>query len=268
MNIPLYVTASVVAVGAIAAIALPIILARVSKRAAPPVNVATPVGLALGAWFVLTTILAAVGAYRPALSVVVPPVGLALLVTLVGTGLALMLFPGLRRVLDHPVAQQGVMALQTWRIEGAAFLILMLLGQLPPLFALPAGIGDLFVGMTAPFMARKLHRPGMHRLAIAWNLFGLLDLAVAVGLGVTTNPGATQLFFTLPTSEAMTAFPTAIIPTFLMPLSILLHLVSLRHLVSAPARSGFDGKTPWTISQRAITEKPTDQRHFASNKGE
>ncbi len=45
MNIPLYVTASVVAVGAIAAIALPIILARVSKRAAPPVNVATPVGL-------------------------------------------------------------------------------------------------------------------------------------------------------------------------------------------------------------------------------
>src|SRR5258708_18320216 len=104
MNIPLYVTAAVVAVGAIAAIALPIILARVSKRAAPPVNVATPVGLALGAWFVLITILAAVGAYRPALSLVLPPVGLALLIILVGTCLSLMLFPGLRSVLDHPAS--------------------------------------------------------------------------------------------------------------------------------------------------------------------
>lgn len=268
MNIPFYVTASVVAVGAIAAIALPITLARVSKRAALPVNVATPVGLALGAWLVLTTVLAATGAYRPALGVVVPPVGVALLVTLVGTGLAMMLFPGLRRVLSHPAAQQGVIALQTWRIEGAAFLILMMLGQLPRLFALPAGFGDLFVGVTAPFMARNLHRPGMRRIAIAWNVFGLIDLAVAVGLGVTTNPGATQLFFTLPTSAAMTAFPMAIIPTFLVPLSILLHLVSLWYLFSAPARSGLNDKMPWTISQWANTEKASDRRHFASSKGE
>ncbi|HLE26647.1 MAG TPA: hypothetical protein VI793_00925 [Anaerolineales bacterium] len=254
MNIPFYVTASVVVVAAIAAMAIPITLARASRRAALPVNVAAFVGLALGAGFVLTTALAAAGVYELALGEVVPAVSLGLLAVLAGAGLAILFSPRLRRVLDHPAAQQGVIALQSWRIEGAAFLVLMVLGQLPPLFALPAGLGDLFVGLTAPFVARMLLRPGARRWAIAWNLFGLADLAVAVGLGVTTTP-PTQLFFTTPTSVAITAFPLAIIPTFLVPLSIMLHLVSLRYLFSAAARAGPSEKTPWTNNQPVIVER-------------
>lgn len=118
--------------------------------------------------------------------------------------------------------------------------MMMAVGQLPPLFALPAGLGDIITGLAAPFVARNLHRRG---LAIAWNLFGLADLAVALTLGPMTIPGPFQIFFTSPTSEAATAFPLAIIPTFIVPLSILLHLVSLRYLFSSAARSSGNEKT-------------------------
>jgi hypothetical protein len=141
------------------------------------------------------------------------------------------------RLLSHPAAQSGVIALQVWRIEGAAFLILMWLARLPSLFALPAGFGDIFVGLTAPLIARDIYHPGARRWAIAWNLFGLTDLAIALSLGATTSPGPTQRFVTSPTSQVITAFPLAIIPTFLVLLSILLHLISLRYLFSSAARS-------------------------------
>lgn len=242
MNIPFYITASVIGVGALGVIALPIMLSWASKRAAIPVNFATSVGLALAAWFVLTTVLAMADTFRLVIGEVVPVLGLGLLGTLVGGGLALAFSPGLRKLLSHPAAQSGVIALQAWRIEGAAFLMLMLLGQLPPLFALPAGLGDLFVGLTAPLVARNIHRPGARRWAIAWNLFGLTDLAVAIGLGAATSPGPVQLFITTPTSEAITAFPLAIIPTFFVPVSILLHLVSLRYLFSNPIKSSLKEK--------------------------
>ncbi len=39
-------------------------------------------------------------------------------------------------------------------MDGVAFLIIMSLGHLPPLFALPAGLGDIIAGITAPLAAR------------------------------------------------------------------------------------------------------------------
>jgi hypothetical protein len=71
----------------------------------------------------------------------------------------------------------------------------------------------------------------------------LTDLAVALGLGATTSPGPAQLFFTSPSYEAITAFPLAIIPTFLVPLSILLHLISLRYRFTGTVRSRLNEKT-------------------------
>ena len=65
-----------------------------------------------------------------------------------------------------------------------------------------------------------------------WNLFGLSDLVVAVGLGIMTSPGPTQVFHTVPTSELMAHFPLALVPTFLVPLAFVLHVVSLWQLVA------------------------------------
>ena len=76
----------------------------------------------------------------------------------------------------------------------------------------------------------KLDLPGGRQRAIVFNLFGLADLVVAVGLGVTTSPGPAQLFHTSPTSELATHFPLALVPTFLVPLAFMLHIVSLWQL--------------------------------------
>ncbi len=50
------------------------------------------------------------------------------------------------------------------------------------------------------------------------------------------SSGPLLVFATTPTSELLTAFPMAIVLTFLVPLSIALHVVSLRSLRSAEAR--------------------------------
>ncbi len=65
----------------------------------------------------------------------------------------------------------------------------MFLGQIPALWGLPAGIGDVLIGITSLWVAGSLGTPKGNRRAIIWNLLGMLDLIVAVALGVTTNPG-------------------------------------------------------------------------------
>ena len=103
-------------------------------------------------------------------------------------------------------------------------------GQMPALWALPAGIGDIIVGATAPWVANHFDAPGGRRLAIVFNLFGMADLIVAVGLGIMTSPGPTQVFHPSPTSEFATQFLLALVPTFLVPLAFTLHVVSLWQL--------------------------------------
>ncbi len=106
----------------------------------------------------------------------------------------------------------------------------MLDGQMPALWALPAGIGDIVVGASAFWVADRLATPSGRNIAVAFHVLGLTDLVVAVGLGVMTAPGALQLFHTVPTSELVTRFPLLLVPAFLVPLAFTLHVVSLRQL--------------------------------------
>jgi hypothetical protein len=106
----------------------------------------------------------------------------------------------------------------------------MVQGRVPALWALPAGVGDVLVGATAPWVARSLERRGGGRRAIVWTVLGMADLIVAVALGVMTNPGPTQVFHTVPTAEMLTQYPLALVPTFLVPLAFTLHVVSLLQL--------------------------------------
>ena len=134
----------------------------------------------------------------------------------------------LRRLLTR---QANLIRLHLWRLVGIVFLVLMVRGQVPALWALPAGIGDILVAVTAPWVARDVDTPRGRRRAIIWNLFGIADLIVAVGLGIMTSPGPTQVFRTAPTSELMTHFPMALVPTFLVPLAFTLHVISLWQLL-------------------------------------
>ena len=118
---------------------------------------------------------------------------------------------------------------QAWRAGGLGFLALYAYGVLPGAFAWPAGLGDIAIGVTAPWVARRsIGRAGFafSRVFAVWNLLGILDLVVAVsvgGLSTALATGATGEVTTGP----MAQLPLVLIPAYLVPLFIVLHLAAL-----------------------------------------
>ena len=149
-----------------------------------------------------------------------------------GIGLALALIglsPALRRALAE-ASLPALVGVQIYRVLGLQFVILVAMDQLPARFGLPAGWGDVAVGLAAPLVALALARQsrGARSAAIVWNALGLLDLFVAVGMGTGRLP---QLFGEqLPAAAAMGFYPLILVPTFAVPVAILLHIVALRRL--------------------------------------
>ena len=135
------------------------------------------------------------------------------------------------QVLDA-VPASWLVALQVYRVLGSAFLIAWTQGTAPGLFALPAAIGDMTTGLLALPVAIALMSgdSGSRSAGIAWNIFGLLDFTIAVGIGLSTAPGPLQLIVPSIPNTATTLYPTVMIPAFAVPSSILLHALSLRQL--------------------------------------
>jgi hypothetical protein len=109
---------------------------------------------------------------------------------------------------------------QSWRIIGFTFVLLEARGVLPAIFALPAGYGDMAIGMTATFVAWKLANPIRRNSFVVWQLLGITDLVAAVGLGTT----ARVLSPHGPSMVAMTVLPLSLVPTFLVPLFLIFHV--------------------------------------------
>jgi hypothetical protein len=129
---------------------------------------------------------------------------------------------------------------QSWRILGFVFLALYAYSILPAQMALPAGLGDIAIGATAPLVALKLASAQHKKSFIFWQLLGITDLVTALGTGVTaqlTHPQG------IPTT-AMTVLPMSLIPTFGVPLFLMLHFISI-----AQAR-------PWQEQQYARVGEP------------
>jgi hypothetical protein len=116
---------------------------------------------------------------------------------------------------------------QTMRVIGIVFVILYFLGALPGAFALPAGWGDFAIGITAPVVARYWKRPFPYRTFIVWNLLGILDLVLAMTLGVLASASPVGILAGDVTTRLMGQFPLSLIPTFFVPLLLIFHLISL-----------------------------------------
>lgn len=125
-----------------------------------------------------------------------------------------------------------LIALQVYRIFGGIFIVNWVHGAVPGIFAWPAGVGDTLTGMMALPVALLL-ASGTERArsaAMPWNIFGLLDFAVAIAMGTLSSPGPLQIFgLDIPPSLVGT-YPTVMIPAFAVPSSILLHALSIRQL--------------------------------------
>ncbi len=129
---------------------------------------------------------------------------------------------------------------QSWRIAGFVFLVLAAYGILPGLFALPAGWGDMIIGATAPLVALMLANSGHRRSFIAWQLLGMADLVTAVTLGTLArviDPHGVA-------TSAMTVLPMSLIPTFAVPLFMILHVICIAQAARWPVTQ------PSTIGQQ------------------
>jgi hypothetical protein len=181
---------------------------------------------ALGAWFVAVLAVGAAGGFVT--SPDVPPLPIV-----AGVALPLAAFAaaysrwGEFRSLVLSADLRLLTGIQAWRWAGLGFLFLYAYGVLPGLFALPAGLGDMAIGLTAPWMVARLASDpafaASRRFAV-WNALGILDLAVAVGLGGAASgiiPGLTSVLTT-----PMARLPLILIPAFLVPFFVMLHLTA------------------------------------------
>ena len=122
-----------------------------------------------------------------------------------------------------------IIAVQGWRAAGFAFLALWAHGILPGMFAWPAGLGDMAIGFTAPWvLAALLRQPDFaaSRTFAAWNLFGMLDLVVAVRLGGLSAFLATGTAGEI-TTRPMALMPLILIPAYLVPIFLMLEITAL-----------------------------------------
>jgi hypothetical protein len=149
---------------------------------------------------------------------------------------------------------------QTWRVGGVVFLILYHQGVLPGIFALPAGWGDIAIGATAPLVAwaisSKTNFP--KRMFVVWNVLGMLDLVMAVTLGILASASPLGILAGEITTQVMGTFPLSLIPTFFVPLLIILHLIALGRVRSENARhrSAASSSSPAGDQRRSVWVRP------------
>jgi hypothetical protein len=118
-----------------------------------------------------------------------------------------------------------LIAVHTWRIVGIVFLWGMTQELLDPAFAIPAGVGDILIGLTAvPFAIFLWKGYSWSKYAVVvWSVLGIADLINAVSLGlIITNPDFS--------TSTMATFPWILVPTVGVPLALALHGITLYRL--------------------------------------
>lgn len=169
----------------------------------------------------------------------VPTLLLGLMIPLLIAAAGLWMSDSLARLVSA-IPLRWLVAAQVFRIGGGIFLILWADGRLPWQFALPAGIGDVATGLLAVFLASGLSQNSAKGLSAvyAWCLFGIADLVVAVSMGAMTSPGRPHLLAFDAPNLLITSYPLVMVPTYAVPLALILHGIVLWRLRSEPASKG------------------------------
>ena len=199
-----------------------------SFQPAAPIGLRWTVVFVLALWFALVVALGGTSAFvRPPGT---PPIPIALgfavplVVFFVGLGVS-RAFREFVSALDVPV----MLAVQAWRFAGLGFLALYTYDLLPGGFALPAGLGDMAIAATAPWVLFAVIRRSQFigsRTFVVWNALGILDLVYAVGVGALTSTLATGAAGEVAMTP-MAQLPLVLIPAFFVPILIMLHVSAL-----------------------------------------
>src|SRR5215510_15593008 len=128
-----------------------------------------------------------------------------------------------------------LIGLNTIRLAGVLFVLLAVAGRLSGPFTYSARWGDFATGAFAIPVAWLAARKASSRdrLILAWNTFGLLDLVIAVTLGLISRNGSPlQLIDAGVGSAAIQFLPWVFFPTALVPFFIIAHGIVFARLRS------------------------------------
>ena len=216
----------------VAAIALGLIWIGAARMEAPArtrYGTAAALSAALIAWLAAAQYFAE-NAYYVASDGSPPTILLGLLTPLIAAAVSLWLSPSIASLVSA-IPLPWIVAAQV-SVGGGLFLMLWADGRMPWQFALPAGIGDVVTGVVAVAIAILLAQkaPGARRAVYAWCLFGIADLVVAVTMGALTSPGIPHLLAHDAPNVLITSYPLVMVPTFAVPLALMLHGIALWRL--------------------------------------
>ena len=176
------------------------------------------------AWFVLALASSALGWLESVNS------GILLVAGLVLPGMGFFILHARSRAFRERVLRlnlRHLTLLEAFRLFGGSYILVR--DDLPRAFALTAGISDIAVALSALTVAfvcvSDSGRP--KRGLWTWHLLGLLGIVASVTSGTLTAPPPVGILATSPTSQAFSSFPLSLIPAFLGPMVILIHLVVL-----------------------------------------
>jgi hypothetical protein len=194
----------------------------------------------LSAWLIYVGLLGYFGVVR---NTAMRPPGVAFLFVPV---LAFLIFFIARFYADARVALSFplwiILGMQCFRVGVEMFLHqLWINGLVPKMLTFEGANVDIYVGASAPLIAwlSTRGRVGM-KLALAWNILGLLALANVVIRAVLTAPGPFNLLHAEVPNRMMGTFPYLFIPGFFVPLAVVLHVRAIR-AISSRLRTAIPG---------------------------
>ena len=192
----------------------------------PSTRPPTPLVFALAAWLAAVVVLGASGAFMAPPRT--PPLALLIaFVTPIAVPVIAYRLSARFREWVLGIETRLLVVLNAWRWAGFSFVVLYVYGILPGFFAWPAGLGDMAIGATAPWILGRLSASpafASSRAFIRWNRLGLLDLFTAISLGAI---GGFLLSDQPVTTAPMATLPLVLIPAFMVPIFILMHLAML-----------------------------------------
>ena len=190
--------------------------------------------VALAAWFAAACVAGVMGSIneptRP------PLVLLGFLVTpIVGFVIAYAASASFRAFADG-LSLPLLVGSHLWRFVGLGFVIAWLYGSLPAGFGIPEGFGDIIAAAGALALLPALRRGTAARgWLLAWNVWGFVDLVSAIMMGVLYSNGPLGLLSAgTVTTRLMVTFPVSLIPTFFVPLFLLVHALIFKRIAHLP----------------------------------
>lgn len=189
----------------------------------------------LTGWLVLTGIVAQSGFFSQ-FDAIPPRLALVIVPPLISIGL-LTFSKEFTRFLQV-VPPSWLVGIQAFRIVVEILLWQLFLDQLLPVQMTFEGLNfDVLAGLTAPIIVYLCFVKGTwpRRVAIFWNIAGLLLLLNIVSIAILSTPVPFRVFMNEPANTLVATFPFVWLPAFLVPIAYSMHFFSLRQLGKAGA---------------------------------